>query len=265
MIKTMIAVVAFIAFFYFYARYLERTSLYYPSKQIEATPKDINLKYEDIYFSSEDNIELHGWFIPSEGAKLSMIFVHGNGGNISHRLEKLHIFNELGVNTFIFDYRGYGQSRGKPQEEGLYKDAVAAYNYIMERQKQSKIIVYGESLGGAVAIDLASRVDIEGLVLEGTFTSVKDMAKVIYPWLPGFLLRTKFNSVDKIAKINAPKLHFHGQWDDIVPISLGKKLFEAAQSPKKFIAIDGAHNDAFFVSEEKVRKELKTFFRNIGG
>jgi len=263
MIKTILVFTAFIIFFYLYVRHLEESSLYYPTKHIEATPKDINLKYDDIYFSSEDNTELNGWFIPAEDAEVCLIFIHGNGGNISHRLEKLQIFNELGLNIFIFDYRGYGRSKGRPEEEGLYKDALAAYDYVLHRLGQNKVVIYGESLGGALAVDLASKVKVDGLVLEGAFTSITDMAKIIYPWLPGFLLKSKFDSINKIAKVSAPKLHFHAAGDDIVSISLGRKLFEAAVSPKEFVLVEGAHNDAFFTSAEKVRKELKEFFINI--
>ena len=260
--KIFIAFVCLICF-YFYVRYLEKNSLYYPTRQLESKPSDIGLSYEKVFFAAADNTKLHGWFVPAIDFKATVIFVHGNGGNISHRLDKIRVFNDLKVNLFIFDYRGYGKSDGVPGEKGLYMDVQAAYDYIQQKDLNGKIIIYGESLGGALAIDLASKTDIDGLILEGAFTSVADMAKIIYPWLPAALLKTKFDSISKIPHVKAPKLHFHGEFDDIVPLSIGRRLFEAAKEPKKFVLLEGMHNDGFFLSVVKVRKELKEFFASL--
>ncbi len=249
--------------FYFYVRYLEKSSLYYPTRQLEFIPSDIGLPYEEVFFAAGDGTKLHGWFVPAIDSQTTVIFVHGNGGNISHRLDKIKVFNDLKVNLFIFDYRGYGKSEGVPGEQGLYMDIQAAYDYIRQKQPNGKVVIYGESLGGAPAIDLASKEDIDGLVLEGTFTSVPDMARIIYPWLPTVLLKTKFDSLSKISRVKAPKLHFHGEFDNIVPFSMGKQLFEAAKEPKKFVPLKGMHNDGFFVSAVEVRNELKAFFNSL--
>ncbi|MBU0634341.1 MAG: alpha/beta hydrolase [Candidatus Omnitrophica bacterium] len=266
--KTLCYVIGCLGLLYLYAQYLEARTIYYPTRVLEATPGDIGLEYEDIFFSTEDNVKLHGWFIPKNGAKTTLVFAHGNGGNISHRLEKILFFNKLGLNIFIFDYRGYGKSRGCPSEAGLYRDGRAALSYLKsapardDKGKQA-IIVYGESLGGAVAIDLAAKEKIDGLILEGTFTNVRDMARIIYPVLPAFLIKSKFDSLAKIREVEKPKLCLHSRDDDIVPFLLGRKLFDAASQPKEFLELSGGHNDAFFVSQTKIAAALKVFMQKI--
>ncbi|MFH1094029.1 MAG: alpha/beta hydrolase [Candidatus Omnitrophota bacterium] len=263
MIRKILIALVFMSCFYFYIRYLEKSSLYYPSRQLEFIPSDIGIPYEEVFFNARDKTKLHGWFVPAGDSKVTVIFIHGNGGNISHRLDKIRVFNELRVNLFIFDYRGYGRSEGVPGEQGLYLDVQAAFDYIRRKYPLDKVIIYGESLGGVLAIDLASRVDIDGLITEGTFTSVADMAKIVYPWLPPILLKTKLDSLSKISHVKAPKLHFHAEFDDIVPLNMGRRLFEAAKEPKKFVLLQGMHNDGFFVSASKVRVELKEFFSSL--
>lgn len=263
MIRKIIIALVFVICFYFYVRYLEKSSLYYPSKQLEFKPSDIGLDYDEILFESGDGTKLYGWFVPTVDSNISVIFVHGNGGNISHRLDKIRVFNELNVNIFIFDYRGYGKSGGVPSERGLYLDTKAAYDYIKQKELKGKVIIYGESLGGALAVDLASKDNIDGLILEGTFTSIADMAKIIYPWMPAVFLKTKFDSISKISRVSAPKLHMHSEFDDIIPFRMAKQLFDAASEPKKFVLLEGMHNDAFFISAVKVRSELKDFFSSL--
>ncbi len=250
---------------FFYARYLEKKSLYYPISDIENTPQDIGIEYEDIFFNTKDDVRLNGWLLKAQKPRATMLFAHGNGGNIGHRLDKIVFFNKLGFNVFTFDYRGYGKSQGMPSEKGLYLDIQAVYEFITDKNLGVPIIVYGESLGGAIAIDLAARSDIalDGLIVEGTFTNVNDMAKTIYPMLPTFLIKTKFDSVGKISKIKVPKLHFHARSDNIVPFTLGQKLFKAASNPKKFIILEGVHNDCFFISEDLVRSSLEEFIAAV--
>ncbi|MCG2704169.1 MAG: alpha/beta hydrolase [Candidatus Omnitrophica bacterium] len=263
-VKALFIILVCAGLLFLYARYLERASLYYPTRDIEATPLQIGIEYRDIAFKAADGTQLHGWFIPATGASCTVIFCHGNGGNISHRLEKIDFFHRLGVNMFIFDYRGYGKSKGHCSEPGLYADAKAAYEYVRRGFKQEHVIIYGESLGGAVAVDLAAKEKIDGLILESTFTNVADMAKVVYPWLPAGFLKTRFDSLAKISRVKAPKLHLHSQCDDIVPLRLGKKLFDAAPEPKKFVLLgSGMHNDAFFACNDTVRKEIGEFLEKI--
>lgn len=246
-------------------RYIEKHSIYFPMKEMSITPEEIGLPYEDIYFETPDNKKLNGWFVPHDNAKFTILFVHGNAGNISHRLEKILIFHNLGHNIFIFDYRGYGKSNGSPSEAGLYKDAEAAYNYLINERKipEDNIILYGESIGGAVIIDLANKVKVRALITEEVFTSVKDMAKIAYPFLPYFIFSSRFDSIPKIKGVKCPKLMIHSIDDEIVPFRLGEKLFNAANPPKTFLKIRGSHNTAFLDSEEQFKEGIKAFLNGL--
>jgi fermentation-respiration switch protein FrsA (DUF1100 family) len=189
MLKIILYAILFGIFIFAYARYIEMRSIFFPMKAIEATPKDIGLDYEDIYFEAQDGAKLNGWLIKNPKAKATIIFFHGNAGNISHRLEKISIFNQLGLNVFIVDYRGYGRSQGHPTEMGIYKDAQASFDLLLNRQdiNKDKLIAYGESIGGAVAIDLAAKRNVSCLIVDSSFTCAKDLARKFYPYLPSFL------------------------------------------------------------------------------
>ena len=169
-----------------FIKYFERKNVYFPTREIEGVPEDIGLKYQDIYFETKDGIKLNGWFVPAEDATGTVLFCHGNGGNISHRLGSINVFHQLKFNVFIFDYRGYGRSKGRVSEKGTYRDALAAHQYITSRQDVDKenIIIFGRSLGGAIAIDVAGKIRARALIVESTFTSIKDIGKEIYPFLP---------------------------------------------------------------------------------
>lgn len=259
--KAILWLVVLAVIFFLYVRYVERHNIYFPFKEIHTTPQRIGLDYEDVYFKTEDDKRLHGWYIPRRGAKLTFFFCHGNAGNVGHRLEKIALFNKQGFNVFIFDYRGYGKSMGAPSEAGLYKDTRAAYNYLTAKRNIAKdnIVLYGESLGGAVLIDLAQAENPRALITEEAFTSVKDMAKVVYPFVPGFMISTKFDSISKIKNVSCPKLIIHSVDDEIVPFYLGERLFAAARPPKEMLKIRGAHNTAFFDSIEEIKKGIASF------
>ena len=248
-----------------FLRNFERRSLFYPSKVIEFLPKDSGLDFEDIFFQTSDNLKLNGWFIPSPGAKFTILFCHANAGNISHRLEKINFFHQLGCNVFIFDYRGYGLSKGRPSEKGLYLDTKAAYEYLLSRSLQANwIIGYGESLGSVAIIDLACRNRLSALIVEGAFSSGKDMARNIYPFLPYWIFSLRLDSESKIKSIKVPKLIIHSPNDEIVPYALARKLYEAAPPPKEFLQIRGGHNSCFFDSEPLLKEKIADFLREIG-
>jgi fermentation-respiration switch protein FrsA (DUF1100 family) len=215
-----------------------------------------------------DKVKLHGWFIPNEGARRTILILHGNGGNIEHRLSWISWLHNLGVHVFIFDYRGYGKSEGKPFEAGLYRDAQAAYDWwLRERQpKGEKLILLGESLGGAVAVNLAARVDPAGLILQSTFTSAWDMAKTMLPiGLLQPLINVHYDSAGAIGRIRCPKLFIHGTRDDIVPFRLGRKLYNLAPPPKSFYEVpDANHNDLVNVAGEEYFHRLRAFIASIG-
>jgi fermentation-respiration switch protein FrsA (DUF1100 family) len=278
---TLLLIVIGIVAIILWLRWNEPRMLYYPLRQIDQTPDQLGLKYEDVYLTTSDRVKINGWFVPSPSPRLrgegsgegptplTILFLHGNAGNISHRFEKLEILRSLGVDTFIIDYRGYGRSEGKPNEQGTYRDAEAAYDYLTKtlNREPGTIIVYGESLGAAVAIDLAARVPVGGVIVEEAFTSVPDMAQGLFPFLPGirWFVRNRYDSLSKIAGIKAPLLAFHSPDDEVTPFVLGQRLFAAAREPKRFVELRGGHNGAFVVSAETYRAALKSFFDKLRG
>ncbi len=263
--KGIFLAIAVIVLLFFFIRFVEKKSLYFPLRKIEATPQDIGLDYEEVFLTTRDGVRISGWFIPSESPGATVLFSHGNGGNISHRMEKIKIFNDLKVNTLIFDYRGYGMSKGSPSEEGLYLDAETFYNYLVNEKRipPQEIVGYGESLGGAVIIDLASRHELGGVIIEGSFTSIRDMARRYFPFIPSSAYRTTFNSFEKIRRVKCPKLHFHGISDEIVPYELGRRLFDNAPEPKEFVELQGGHNDSFIISNDLYISKIDLFLEGI--
>jgi uncharacterized protein len=250
-----------LVFVYFYQSKL----IYFPDKKISSTPSDIGLPFEEIEIHTEDGVKLAGWFIPNGESKTFLIAFNGNAGNISNRIDLIERYHRIGFNVLILDYRGYGKSDGEPTEQGTYKDAEAAWSYLTEAKKVSPgdIIVMGQSLGGAVASYIASKYNPGGLILDSAFTSLANMGRTHYPFLPvKLLLRFEYPTIKNIKNVKCPVLIIHSKNDEIVPFSQGKKLFEAANEPKMFLEIYGSHNDAFFVSQEKYVKGLKEFFRN---
>jgi fermentation-respiration switch protein FrsA (DUF1100 family) len=247
--------------------------LYHPFREIEQTPDQLGFKYENITLTTSDGVRINGWFLPGENlaengheTKVTVLFFHGNAGNISHRLEKIGVFRDLGVDTFVIDYRGYGRSEGQPNEEGTYRDAQAAYEYLTQQRKlkSRSIVVYGESLGTAVAADLASRVEVRGLVLEEGFTSTADVGQKMFPFFPvHWLVRNKYDTIGKLPRIHIPLLILHSRDDEIINFSHSQRLLAAANEPKQFVELRGGHNDAFLVSALTYRAALSNFFATL--
>jgi len=225
--------------------------LYYPIKKIDYTPSEIGLTYEDVYLDTSDGIKLNAWYIPAKDSNFTILFCHGNGGNIMHRLDSIRLFNSLGLNCFIFDYRGYGKSQGKPTEAGTYLDSYAAYDWLINEMQidPEKIIIFGRSIGGCIAAKLAAEVDAALLVLESTFTSYVDMGKKFYWYMPVKLFaRYKYRTIDYVKNVNIPVLVIHSPDDELVPFEFGRLLYQAANEPREFIEISGGHNDGFLTS-----------------
>jgi fermentation-respiration switch protein FrsA (DUF1100 family) len=240
--------------------------VYFPSAPLVTTPKLIALDYEDVAIKTKDGIRLHGWYLPHEAPRATLLFLHGNGGNISHRLDSLAIFHALGLSVLIIDYRGYGQSEGTTSEQGTYLDAEAAWNYLINVKQLTgnNIIIFGRSMGGAVATWLASQQNPRAIILESTFTSVTDMGKHYYPFLPATLLtRIKYDSLGRIASIDQPILFIHSPSDEIVPYALGRTLFNAATEPKEFMVIRGTHNEGFLISGDEYINGLDRFITDV--
>jgi uncharacterized protein len=226
--------------------------LYFPSRRHDATPASLGLDGEDVEMSTEDGERLHGWWITAAAGSRRghVVHFHGNAGNISHRLPEAAALSGAGFDVLLFDYRGYGLSTGRPHEAGLYRDARAARAAVVARSRvdPSRLFHLGESLGGAVALALALEHPPRGLVLQSTFTSVRDMARVHYPVVPPFLLPDAFPSLRRVPHLRAPLLIVHGDADDIVPFAQGEALFAAAPPPKRFHRVAGAgHNDLLAV------------------
>lgn len=242
--------------------FFQSNSVYHPDTLISANPGNIGLHFENVSFETSDGVRLSGWFIPKENASGVILFCHGNAGNISNRLETIQNFHELGLATFIFDYRGFGQSEGKPSEHGTYSDAEAAWQYLLTERKlhPNEIIIMGRSLGGAIAARLASNHTPGALILESTFTSVTDIAAKSYPYLPiRLLLRFKYNTVESLRRVKCPVLIVHSRDDEMIPFAHGQRLFETAGEPKQFLEITGAHNDGFITSGRHYQEGLYTF------
>jgi hypothetical protein len=240
--------------------------IYFPDKEIAATPEAVGIAFEDVEFETADGLTLRGWFVPVDASDRALLFFHGNAGNISHRLESLLTFHRLGLNTLIFDYRGYGGSEGKASEEGTYKDADAAWQYLTKVRgiEPRNVVIFGRSLGGAVGAWLAARVNCAGLIVESTFTSVPDLAAKTYPFLPVRLLaRFRYDAKARIAEAHCPVLIVHSPDDELVPFEHGRALFEAANSPKTFLEMRGGHNEGFIVSGEDYDRGLEEFLGTL--
>lgn len=231
--------------------------LYSPVREILYTPADLDLDFEEVFFKTKDGLHLNGWYVPAENSEFTVLFCHGNGGNIYHCLDTLNIFYNLGLNCFIFDYRGYGKSQGKTTEEGTYLDVRAAYNWLTKTKKvpADNIIVFGRSLGGSIAAQLASKVKINSLVVEASFTSYADIGKKFYPYMPVRpFARFSYRTIDYIKNVPCPVMFIYSRNDEVVPFEFGLELYEAANEPKEFMEIIGSHNDGFLVSGETYKK-----------
>ena len=247
---------------------LDKQLVFFPDREVLSTPGDAGLVYEDVTFTASDGVKLHGWFVPGDGKRV-IIWFHGNAGNIGHRVENLVLMREqLRVSVFLFDYRGYGNSEGAPSEQGLYLDAEAALEYTKTRsglEADEGIVYFGRSLGAAVAVELATRYPPRALVLESPFTSIQGMAQKLHPVVSklvplGLVVQSRFDALAKIGQVRTPVMVLHGDQDDMIPIEMGRELFEAANEPKAFYAIRGAsHNDTYAVGGVPYFDALRAF------
>ena len=243
---------------------MQPSMVFYPYSELVETPRTWGLEYEDVSINTQDGVKLHGWYIPHQGAKEVVLFLHGNGGNISHRGASIDIFHRLGLNVLIFDYRGYGKSEGSPSEDGLYEDARSAWRYLIDRRgfKREQIVLFGRSIGGVVAIKLAVEEGPEKIILESTFSSSRDMADSLMPLISRIaLMRYPFNSMKRIKDVKAQLLMLHSPDDEIIPYALGEKLYKAANEPKQFVKLQGDHNYGFMKSQPYYEEALARFLK----
>jgi hypothetical protein len=249
-----------------YMYLFQESYVFFPSRVLAAHPGDAGLSHDEVHFQATDGTRLHGWFVPAAGGQLTVLFLHGNAGNIGHRLDSLRIFNRLGLSTFIFDYRGYGRSDGRPSEEGTYRDAQGAWRYLVEVRgvPADRVVFFGRSLGCAVATWLATRHPPRALIIESCFTSVPELARLYYPLLPVRLLaRIRYDTLQRIQEVRAPVLVVHSQADEIVPFDHGRRVFQAAGEPKVFLPIEGSHNDGFLQSGQHYVAGLERFLGSV--
>lgn len=253
--------IAFVAFVYL----TQSRMVYFPTSTIVATPQVIGLPFEDVNLTVRDGVQIHGWYVRGDQNRWTVLMLHGNGGNISHRLDTLRILDDLGADTLIIDYPGYGLSGGRPDEQGTYDAALAAWRFLTENGTDpARIILFGRSLGGVVAMWLAERVDPAALILESTFTSLEDMASHHYPFLPVSLIsRYDYDAVSAAPAVTAPVLTVHSPQDEIVPFELGTRLHDALPGRKTFLEIRGGHNEGFLVSGRQYTEGLQRFLESL--
>ena len=244
-------------------RYIEKRFVFFQTSDVQGSPGDLGIDYENVYFETQDGRLLHGWYVPGSGST-TWLWFHGNGGNVGHRLPELALLHhKLKANLFLFDYGGFGNSQGTPSELGTYLDARAALTWLRQRADWDErgLIYFSHSLGGAIAVELAVHEPPSGMILVSPFASVADMSRIVCPWLPTrWLVRNRYNSLDRIPGVNCPILVVHGEEDFTVPISQGRRLYEAAHEPKRFVALTGAaHNGIFEAGGEVYWNALAHF------
>ena len=227
--------------------------IFIPMAEIEITPDEIGLEFEDVHIDVEEDVRLHAWYFGGNDSARTVLFCHGNAGNISHRLETARFLLQQGVNVLLFDYRGYGKSTGSPSEDGVYADALACQKWLVDNKELApdNLVLFGRSLGGAVAVDLAGRIECAGVIVESAFTSAADMGRRMFPFTPiQFILRYDLNTAEKIGGLTVPVLICHSPEDDIIPFGMGEELYRRASEPKTFLELKGGHNDLAYMYDD---------------
>jgi uncharacterized protein len=248
--------------------FLDQLFVYHPEPWEERDWRGISrLPLEDVWFPAADGARLFGWYVEAGAASAVLIWCHGNGGNIIHRLENLRYLHQLGLSVFLFDYRGYGRSQSlRPTESGLYHDALGAYDYVTRKRlvRPERLVLFGRSLGAAVAAEVAVQRPAAALILESPFPSVEVVARYYYGGLPvHWLLGAKYRLIDRLPHLSLPKLILHGDRDRIIPIQFGEQVFQAAKPPKEWYVIHGAdHNDTYQVGGGPYFRRIAEFIRN---
>ena len=240
----------------------EKGIVFFPDSELIGTPADVGLEYEEVWFPAADGVKLHGWWVPKKDAPV-LLWFHGNGGNISHRLENIKLLLDLvGVSVFIFDYREYGKSEGRISREGTYLDAAGAYDYLVKSRQvpPRDLVLFGRSLGSALATDLAVKHSCRSLILESAYTNSQEMARLLAPFLFDWRPSIPYDNLGKIGQIKVPLLVIHGEDDEIIPVDMGRRVFAAAPEPKELYIIPYSHhNDTYLVGGKTYFERLRAF------
>ncbi len=261
-LTTIILYIGIVLYFYFFQSHF----VYHPKKNIFNTPDALGLEFEDIKYTAPGKSTITGWFIPTKNAKYTMLYCHGNAGNIATHLDHIYAISKIGVNIFIFDYQGYGNTAGKPSEENTYQDAETAWAFLIKEKKISpnNIIIYGHSLGGAIASKLATTQPAKGLILEGSFTDIIEIGQELYPYLPiKKLCYFKYNSKHNLASIKYPVLIIHSKDDEVIPYKHGEMLYKIANNPKSLLKLAGSHDETYVVSRFKYRNGIAKYLESL--
>ncbi|MGI9591024.1 MAG: alpha/beta hydrolase [Myxococcota bacterium] len=240
--------------------------LYFPESGVAITPERLGIQADEVFLTTEDGVRIHGYWLEAPGARRALLFFHGNAGNASHRLPNADRLRRLGAHVLLLDYRGYGRSQGEPTEAGLYADARAGFAYLTGERgvPEGRVVLFGRSLGGAVAVDLAQGRPLGGLILESTFSSLADAGAYHYSRLLAPMAGDAFDSAAKIGRTRSPLLFFHGDRDRIIPLPLGRALFDAAPDPKEFEIIAGAgHNDTLEIGGPAYFDRIAAFLEQV--
>lgn len=246
------------------ARVFENRFIYFPPRYPEGwvSPTVYALPVEDVWLTADDGVRINAWFLPNPASTKVLLWFHGNAENIGMGLEQMKALSRLGTNIFEIDYRGYGKSEGSPNEAGLYRDGEAAYRYLVETRhfEPHNILIYGHSLGGGVATEIAFRHQCGGLIVESSFTSIRDMARHVMkiPFIE-YVTKSRFDSIGKIAQVHAPVMIIHGREDKLIPFSMGERLYAAARQPKTFLATQSGHDDPYILGGKEYWDHWKTF------
>ena len=248
----------------------EEHLIFVPSRYPMGDWHPVGLQCEDVAFATQDGVRLHGWYCPVPRPRCVFLMAHGNAGNITHRVDRITSWQRLlNVSVFVFDYRGYGRSAGRPNEPGVYLDARAAYRWLTTDKgiAPDDVVFFGESLGTAVVLQLALEVPPRALILESPFTSAVDVGQQAFPWLPvRWIMRNRFASIEKIGQYHGPLLIIHGTQDTVIPFAMGQTLFARANEPKRFYAVAGAdHNEVAVVGGRLYMQAMDNFLREVAG
>lgn len=264
----LLTLVALMAALSLWLVWMEPRMIFQPARELEGTPARLGWAFAEVTLVASDGVRLRGWHIPRAAGvtapPVTVLFLHGNAGNISHRFEKLAILRDLGADVLIVDYRGYGASEGRPDEAGLNRDALAAYRHLVDERRvaPAQVVLYGESLGSAIAVRLAAGAEVGGVVLEAAFTSAADVGQAMFPFLPvRWLVRNRLDTLGRIGHVRAPILLLHSRDDEFFPLHHAERLVSAAGDRARLTVLRGGHNDAFLTSEDEYRRSLGAFLR----